>query len=232
MAPGVFLLGNAVVNGRVATGFAIAHHRDGHGGGPGGKLGGGEDSAASCFSFLGRGAHWKTTEGYLFNAANLAGLDSAGLSVRLGAGSLEQWDSAVSFDIFGSGSITPVLLSADTAAPDGLNEVYFASITNPGTIAFTIVWGFFNGPPQGRELIEWDMVFDDVDYDWSLTGQAGTMDFWNIAAHEVGHAAGMGHTDTSDACAEQTMFPTAGFGETGKRDLGVGDIAGIAKLYS
>ena len=240
VAPGIFRLGEAVVNGRVATGFAIAHPepRVGKakppwaGGGGGGNGGGGGDPAADCFSFIGKGAHWKVTESWLFNAANASGLDENTLLTTLGDGSLEQWDAEVASDVFGGGSLTSDVLSADSAAPDEVNEVYFASIDTPGTIAFTLVWGFFNGPPSGRELIEWDMVFDDVDYAWSLDGAAGTMDFLNIAAHEAGHAAGMGHTETTDTCAEQTMYPTAPLGETIKRDLGVGDQAGVQDLYN
>ena len=57
------------------------------------------------------------------------------------------------------------------------------------------------------------------------------MDFWNIAAHERGHAGGMGHTEKTTLCSEQTMFPTASKGETIKRDLGVGDVAGVGALY-
>ncbi|MCH7649769.1 MAG: Rrf2 family transcriptional regulator [Nitrospinae bacterium] len=117
---------------------------------------------------------------------------------------------------------------ADTFAPDGKNEAYFARIVGRGaggTIAFTILWREVGGP-----LIEWDMVFN-TKFDWSLSGEADKMDFLNITAHEVGHAAGMGHTDTDVGCVDQTMYPTASKGETIKRDLDVGDEAGIKALY-
>jgi hypothetical protein len=73
------------------------------------------------------------------------------------------------------------------------------------------------------------MVFDDVDFAWSTTGSAGAMDLQNIATHENGHAAGMGHP--GDSCTEETMYRFAGFGETKKRDLNYGDIAGVQALY-
>ena len=94
-----------------------------------------------------------------------------------------------------------------------------------GTIPFTILWREVGGP-----IIEWDMVFN-TRFDWSLTGEGDKMDFWNIAAHERGHAGGMGHTEKTTLCSEQTMFPTASKGETIKRDLGVGDVAGVGALY-
>jgi hypothetical protein len=93
----------------------------------------------------------------------------------------------------------------------------------------TNVWGYFRGPPRTREIIEWDMILDDVDFGWSTSGDAGKMDVWNIVAHEVGHALGMGHPESS--CAEETMYAYASNGETKKRTLNAGDEAGIAKLY-
>jgi predicted Zn-dependent protease len=55
------------------------------------------------------------------------------------------------------------------------------------------------------------------------------MDFLSIAAHEVGHAAGMDHPENS--CTEETMYAYAAYGETKKRDLNDGDVAGIRNLY-
>lgn len=91
------------------------------------------------------------------------------------------------------------------------------------------MWGIFSGPPFARELVEWDQVYDDVDFAWSSTGASGAMDFENIATHEFGHALGLGHPD--NACTEETMYAYADYGETKKRDLNAGDIAGVAKLY-
>ena len=87
----------------------------------------------------------------------------------------------------------------------------------------------FLGPPKNRVLVEWDQVYDQVDYDWSSSGEAGKMDFENIATHELGHSVGMGHP--SSECIEETMYAYAGYGETKKRDLNAGDIAGINGLY-
>ncbi len=97
-------------------------------------------------------------------------------------------------------------------------------------IGVTIVWGFFRGAPRNRELVEWDMVFDDDHFEWGFDVADPTkMDFENIATHEIGHAAGMGHPDST--CTEETMYAFADFGETKKRDLNAGDIAGISELY-
>ncbi len=56
------------------------------------------------------------------------------------------------------------------------------------------------------------------------------MDLQNIATHELGHGAGL--IDLYDAVAsEQTMYGYSTKGETKKRDLNTGDIAGIQDLY-
>ena len=125
--------------------------------------------------------------------------------------------------------MTTDILTAEAVSPDSNNEVFFADVDGAGAIAVTIVWGIFSGPISNRKLVEWDQIYDDVDFDWSSSGEAGKMDFGNIATHEVGHAAGMGHP--GDSCTEETMYRFASNGETKKRDLNSGDIAGIKALY-
>ena len=142
---------------------------------------------------------------------------------------IQKWEDKSLTNIVRDGSSTNDALVADTSSPDNLNEVYFGSIADSGVIAVTIVWGIFYGPPSGRELVEWDQVYDQVDFAWSATGEAGKMDFENIATHELGHAVGMGHPDNT--CIEETMYAYADYGETKKRDLNTGDTAGINALY-
>lgn len=225
----VISLGEAIdpVSGEVVEGIAFIHYKKGFGKGNGkGGPGGG---SSSCYAFLANGAKWKDTENYLFDPTNGRGLDETTLR-NLVSTSVETWDGEVAANVFGVDA-AGVVDGADTSSPDGKNEVFFGSISSQGAIAVTIVWGVFYGPPSQRKLVEWDMVFDEIDFDWSaeVSGVAGKMDFHNIAAHEVGHAAGMGHPDNS--CAEETMYAFAGFGEIMKRDLNAGDIAGIKALY-
>jgi len=121
-------------------------------------------------------------------------------------------------------------LFADETAPDGKNEVLFADIDSPDAIAVTIIWGIFSGPTYKRKIVEWDQVYDDVDFNWSSSGEAGKMDFENIATHELGHSMGMGDLYKS-YCSEQTMYVYADYGETKKQTLEAGDITGINILY-
>jgi len=238
VAPNVFSLGTSVdpVTGEIVQGFAFITPKDANSHKPNHTGGGSVSTATKCYSFLAQGAKWKALESWLMNPSNGPGLNGATLFITQGA-ALEKWEDAAdgvvgngsAVQIFGAGSSTDAVLVADTSSPDGKNEVYFADVSSTGAIAVTIVWGIFGGPPFGRKLVEWDQVYDDVDFNWSLTGETGKMDFDNIATHENGHAAGMGHPD--DSCAEETMYRFASFGEIKKQTLHNGDIAGINALY-
>lgn len=236
-SPAIVPLGTAVdpASGKVVEGYAFIHYRKGYSHKPNHSPGGG--GGDTCFAYLAKGAKWKTAEAWVMNAANGEGLDPE-LLFTLQFAALAKWEDAAdgtvgsgAVEIFGSGATTTATLTADTSAPDGQNEVYFGDVSSSGAIAVTIVWGIFSGPPSGRELVEWDQVYDEVDFNWSAeaAGVAGKMDFDNIATHEDGHSAGMGHP--SDSCTEETMYRFAGFGETKKRDLNAGDIVGINGLY-
>ncbi|MDP3741476.1 MAG: matrixin family metalloprotease [bacterium] len=216
--------------GKQVEGIKFIHYKKGYGHKPNHNPGNGGGDATTCYSYLASGAKWKNIEGWTMNAANTEGLDSAAL-FALQEAALEKWDAAAGAPIFESGTSTSEPLVADETSPDAVNEVYFGSIDSPGAIAVTIVWGIFGGPPFQRQLVEWDQIYDQVDFEWSAEagGVAGKMDFDNIATHEDGHAAGMGHP--SNTCIDETMYAYADFGETKKRDLNAGDIAGIDKLY-
>lgn len=228
VAPDVFSLGTAVVDGQIVEGIMFVHYaRDGQGNARPGGNGGGK-GGEKCYAFLASGAKWKSNEAWIVNPLNTQGLSDSFVLSDLSS-DIQKWEDASSFDILGVGSLTASILEADTVSPDELNEVYFGDVSSPGAIAVTIVWGVFYGPPQSRKLVEWDQVYDQVDFSWSSSGEAGKMDFANIATHELGHSVGMGHP--SSECAEETMYAYANFGETKKRTLNTGDIAGIKALY-
>lgn len=259
VAPGLFDLGTAVVDNKVVRGYMFIDYKKNKrryakpgtvcGNGvceqgenakkcPADCAGGDGDPTPTgkCFAHLAKGARWKVTEPYLLNPANGDGLSSTFVASSI-ASSLAAWDAEVSFNIFGTGSLTAATLVEDTVAPDGLNEVFFAPLSYPNAIAVTIVWGIFSGPPRGRELVEWDMVFNDPTYKFGNAGPTSEtslgdttiMDLLAIATHESGHAAGLGHPE--DSCTEETMFRFATEGETKKRTLNAGDIKGIKALY-
>lgn len=218
-------------SGKIVEGLAIIHYKE-----KAKPLKPGASKSAQCYSYLANGAKWRSVETWLVNPTNSRALDNNYVFSNL-SNDISKWEDAADgvvnqiegYDILGTGSISYADLSADTVSPDGQNEVSFANVSTQNAIAVTIIWGVFGGPPQTRELVEWDMVFDDVDYDWSANGEANKMDFENIATHELGHSSGMG--DLYNTCKEETMFGYAENGEIVKRDLNQGDIQGISKLY-
>lgn len=243
VAPGVFYLGKAVDKGRIVEGYAMfvkpTCNKNGIcepelGENPScidcknGEEDPTEPDTSSCYGFLSKGARWKTIEPYLVNPANTRGLDGTFVTSNL-ATNIVKWETAAGVDILGN-EISGIVDGADFYSTDNQNEVYFADIDRDGVIAMAIIWGIFGGPPFNRELVEWDMVFDDVDFDWGI-GEVEKMDFENIATHELGHAVGLGDL-YNDFCSEQTMYGYSTEGETKKRTLEAGDIAGIQKLYS
>lgn len=232
----VISLGSGVdpQTGKVVEGLAFIHykkdftHKPNHPGGGGG-------TTTKCFSFLAQGAKWKSVENYLVDPTNTRGLASGDVRSILG-NAISKWEDAADGTVNGvlganilGNEVAGVVDGADSASPDGKNEAMFGDISSSGAIAVTIVWGIFAGPPQGRELVEWDQVYDGIDFDWSSTGAAGKMDLDNIVTHEIGHSDGMGHPD--DSCVDETMYRFSSNGETKKRDLNSGDISGINQLY-
>jgi hypothetical protein len=197
----------------------------GGGGNGGGKPGGG---GSDCYSFIASGTRWKVAEDYMVDQSG--GLEVTGAEVSAAiAQSAAAWNGEAGVAVFGS-QIADAVDGADEVSTDGKNEVLFGAIDDPGVIAVTITWGIFGGPPRNRQLVEWDMVFNDPDFDWGDADvDANVMDLLNIAVHEVGHAGGMDHPD--GACGEETMYAFAAIGETKKRTLNAGDIAGIQALY-
>jgi len=255
VAPGVFYLGKAFDKGRIVEGYAflikdkkefaktvcgdgkchpvfedaVICPADCGGEVPDPEPDPTEPDTSSCYTFLASGAKWKSVEPYLVDTANTRNLNDGFIRSNL-ATDIGKWENAVNgFDILGEEG-TDAVDRNNIGNLNGANEVMFADIDSQGAIGVTIIWGIFGGKPSNRVLVEWDMVFDDVDFDWSATGEAGKMDFENIATHELGHAVGMGDLYTSE-CSEQTMYGYAGYGETKKRTLESGDIAGINKLY-
>ena len=248
VAPNVFSLGSSTdIDGRAVEGFMfIDKKREAK---PGTSCGNGICEAgenankcpvdcsggtteSTCFAFMASGAKWKTTEQYVLDTANNDSLSSSFVADNVELG-INAWDSQVAFDLFGSRNISNVVDGADTANPDGKNEIFFGSLSDSNTIAVTIVWGIFRGPPFSRELVEYDMVFNDANYtfrDAELAPAPQLMDFLNIFTHEQGHSAGMDHPDIT--CTEETMYSFASFNETKKRTLNDGDITGIRQLYS
>ena len=109
-------------------------------------------------------------------------------------------------------------------------KVWWASIDGSGgALARTTVW--YN--TATKIISKAEIVFDRVDK-WfistrsSCAGIAGSpFDIQNVAVHEVGHAAGLGHASDT----KLSMYGSSAQGETLKRSLGIGDQRGIDAIY-
>ena len=237
----MFFLGQTVQDGVVLEGYAYARYAEpaevGRRGNAkpewaGGKGGGGGDEEtdpATCYSYIAKGAKWNTPEPYLFNPYNNGNIGLIGVAETDGV--FKTWEKAAGATIVKSGSETDVSLVADTSGTDGQNEIYFASIPDPGVLGYTIVWSTRSRGRRAGQIVESDMVIDDDDWSWYTGTNGAGMDFWGVFTHEAGHWVGMGHTETTDLCTEQTMYPSIGAGDLSKRTLEEGDTTGVSALY-
>lgn len=233
IAHGIYDLGEGRdPSGAIVHGFAFIHYKKDFARPE--KLGGSKPlKPSSCYAFLSTGVNWKVSEPFVFDetANYVDALPLASALLTDFETAISAWETAVGKDILGNGSLGQVFPNEVGALPNGLNEVMFGDIAEPGVLAMTTVWGVWKGSPSGRQLLEWDMVFG-TGWAWGdeLNNPNATLtDFLDIATHEIGHAVGMDHP--SDTCTEETMYAYADFGETKKRTLNDGDIAGIQKLY-
>ena len=198
-------------------------------GGPGGPNGD-EEEEKGYYELLGKGVKWK--------ALPIDISIGKGITKSAIVAAMIEWDEHTSTLLYSAISYKRDA-SWDDDAPDGTNELVFGDYPTKGVIAVTVIWGYFNAPPPFREIIEFDIMFD-TDYTWGDAGSTNddtgfgedlsVMDLQNIATHELGHGLGLDDLYYS-AASDETMFGYSSYGETKKRTLYYGDIAGIQDLY-
>lgn len=190
-----------------------------------------------CTAPIADGAAWQEMAGYRLHVVNRHSLSQEFLVDAMAAAD-DQWRCALNKyrRLVGGPLIEAVAASSgaviDLSSPDGRNDIGFAGIEGrPGTLAVTIVWGIFSGPQAARRIVEFDMVFDGVHYNWGdATRQRNVVDVQSIATHEMGHRYGLDDV-YEGLCNDATMFGTSAEGETKKRTLHPTDVAGLSELY-
>lgn len=205
-----------------------------------------EPEEPQLYDFMLKNIKWQALGlSYVINptinaAANKYNLENTEIATTISLAA-ETWDneSFTTVNHFGSYAIDYTAeVDFETAQVDEVNEIVFGDFPYEGAIAVCIVYFISVGPPSGRRIVEFDIIFDDVDFVWgnagetneNIPGDTTVMDIQNIATHELGHALGLDDLYFSEA-SEQTMFGVGAYGETKKRTLNTGDIDGIVALY-
>jgi hypothetical protein len=155
---------------------------------------------------------------YLLNPANLdLSANAVEATIQSGAAVWANQTNA-SFDFSYAGRSAQT-----TITNDAVNLVIFRNASSGSTIATTYYWYNSSG------LLDADIVFWDAGFDFfsGSSGCSGGFYIEDVAAHEFGHALGLGHTNVSGA----TMYPSISYCSTGPRSLHADDIAGVEALY-
>ena len=155
---------------------------------------------------------------YSINTTNLD-LPGAAVESAMQAGAnvwANQSGASVAFTYAGTSTQT-------TTGFDSVNLVVFRNASSGSAIATTYWWS------SGSHIVDADVVFWDAAFLFfsGSTGCAGGFYIEDIAAHEFGHAIGLGHSDITGA----TMFPSVSTCNQGNRTLEADDIAGARFLY-
>jgi hypothetical protein len=156
---------------------------------------------------------------YVVNSANLdLPGSSAENAVRAGADVWLQQSNAFRFMYGGPSGQT-------TNTFDEVNLVLFRNASSGSAIATAYWWS------SGSRILDADIVFWDAAFRFfsGSSGCSGSGSFYieDVAAHEFGHALGLGHS----AVAGATMYPTASACTAAGRTLDADDIAGARALY-
>lgn len=155
---------------------------------------------------------------YRLNPANLDLPDlSTETAVRAGA---DVWalQTSTPFRFIYAGRSTQT-----TTTFDSLNLVVFRNASSGSAIATTYSWFNSSG------IVDADIVFWDAAFQFYTGGSGCSAGFYieDIAAHEFGHALGLGHSTAAGA----TMFPSVSYCSTDPRTLHADDVAGVLSLY-
>lgn len=115
-------------------------------------------------------------------------------------------------------------VSDTSTGHDGKSVILFRNVANGSTLGTSYAWSV-NG-----KLVESDVIFWDGGYKF-FTGTSGCssgMYIEDVAVHELGHSAGLGHSQDSGA----SMYPRASaYCSQSWRTLASDDIAGLKSLY-
>jgi len=182
------------------------------------SLSGNLQAASSGYSYS--GLHWDSTSLPVRYYINEAVSDSFRVAVQQ---SFQTWED----DLYSYMDYTYVGTTTVTGSRyDGFNVVSWEYVDGPGSILAQCGYWYY---PYSGHIVEFDIVFDTSET-WSSYGEPGKFDIQNVGTHEAGHTLSLDDL-YGQADSEQTMYGYAAPGETKKRTLGTGDVAGIRFIY-
>lgn len=169
-------------------------------------------------AYVAAGPKWSQPQtSFVVNGANLdlsaVAVESA---VRAGSDVWQQQSGAFRFVYAGASTQT-------TNTFDSVNLVVFRNASSGSAIATTYWWS------NGSQILDADIVFWDGAFRFfsGSTGCSGGFYIEDIAAHEFGHALGLGHS----ALPSATMYPSTSACSVAPRTLDADDIIGARALY-
>lgn len=172
-------------------------------------------------------SHWQGPAArawtYTVDPTNPYGFSTAGVNSAFNSANLE-WEKYAGLNIY-DGYVNGGY-NANSGVYDSYILAEFRYLSGSLRTAVGVQWAW----TSGGKIVHTDAAYN-TRYAFSLTGASNTYDLQSIAAHEMGHGYGMGHSDTSTASKCLTVYPYATLGATHGRTLGDGDILGIQARY-
>jgi len=148
--------------------------------------------------------------------------------------SMEEWDTAVTSDLYNNVVVINNVARASTARPDYKNVISWASVSDPNIVAVAWMWYY----TTSKELIDADIIFS-TNYRWGIDpdGEGTTyslsnaMDIQNVGTHEAGHLTGLNDLYSPDTLELMTMWGYTSYGEVIRRSPESGDVEGARAVY-
>lgn len=123
--------------------------------------------------------------------------------------------------------------STNTNRNDGINAIILVKENwqfDAAAIAVTRNFYVSGSGARAGMILDTDIMINNVDHEFSTTGDVTKNDVRNILTHEVGHLVGLGHeVPAKDLGA--SMYEVAVVGETQKRTLHANDLAALREGY-
>lgn len=175
-----------------------------------------------CYKLM--GVKWNSLPvSYVINPTNQDGMPEDFVAQAIST-SAETWDNETSRELFND--YYAIDGSAQYGIQDFRNVIAFGNYSNSNVIAVTSVWF----TRKGKQIVEFDMLFNEEFYWGDATTASTLMDLQNIATHELGHSVGLNDIYQS-SCPDVTMYGYSNYSEISKRTLEQPDITGLRSIY-